>query len=73
MWKKNTKVVEKMEVITRAIINVLHLFKRIQKEMRTKRIENYTKYSQETSKLKNTISKVKTKVGNVHAQSLSYV
>ena len=43
----------KMGAITRAIINVLHLFKRIEEEMRTKKIENYTKYLQETSKFLN--------------------
>lgn len=42
-----------MGAITRAIINVLHLFKRIEEEMRTKKIENYTKYLQETSKFLN--------------------
>ena len=35
-----------MEAITSAIINVLHLSKRIEEEMRTKRMGNYTKYSQ---------------------------
>lgn len=56
-------MMEKMEVIRRAIISVLCVFKTIEKDMKTKKkeLENIHKIQKELSEFKNTVSQVESK------------